>query len=88
MTDAPSARMLIAQAYARQFGTQVERVPHDRRHPAGKRFYRINTRGFVIEVHAPTYIVVAQVVCRSKAEADESINILLGQRVDRRQRTG
>lgn len=80
--------MLIAQGFARRFGAQVERVPHDRRYPSGKRFYRIDARGFVVEVHAPTWIVIAQVVCRSKAEAEEAIDVLLRQRVDRQHRTG
>lgn len=88
MTDAPSSRMLLAQTYARRFGSQVERIPHDRRYPSGKRFYRIDARGFVIEVHATTWIVIAQVVCRTKVEADDAISVLLTSRVDRQHRTG
>lgn len=77
MTAQPSPRMILAEDYARQFGATVERVPHDRRYPSGKRFYRIVAPGFTIEVHALTWIVIAQVVCKSRAEADDAIRILV-----------
>ena len=67
--SAPSPRMILAQEFADALGDgTIERVQHG----AGdrKRFYRAVLRpGVVVDVHYPTWIVVAGTVYRNANEA-------------------